>query len=240
MKIYLLFGVFFLQFCYSLSSQDNSGRTYLEIRQDAMDKFGPMMDLINGEMYNFPYRAAKGNPFLNTDSSYNAVIRIGETEYENQRLRFDIYNQQVVLDFNDRFGSAGSIVLHNEWLDRFIINDMLFKKYSEEFGSDHFLQVIYEGSASCLYSWKKSYKPDLRDGEMGYKFSDPIRKSFILVNHCCYSYEGRSSFLRCFSPNIRPVIKSYLKENRIRLRRSPDREIRSLMVFIEKSVKGIE
>jgi hypothetical protein len=240
MKIYLLFGLIFLQFCISLFSQDISGHTYLEIRQDAMDKFGPMMDLINGEMYNFPYRAAKGDPFLNSNSSYHAVIRIGETEYENQRLRFDIYNQQVILDFNDRFGSTGSIVLHNEWLDQFVLNGMLFKKYSEAFGSDHFLQVIYDGFAACLYLWEKTYKPDLRDGERGYKFSAPIRKSFILVNDNCYSYEGRRSFLRCFSPVERPMIKSYIKENRIRMRRAPDQEIRLLMEFIENSIKGIE
>jgi hypothetical protein len=118
------------------------------------------MELISGEKYHYPYRAAHGNPFLTPDGTDDASVQLNGVVYENQDVKYDIYNQHIVLDFNDMTGASRSIILRPEIVDLFILDDRLFKKYPQEGNVERFGQVIYEGEISCFYFWKKRYSVD--------------------------------------------------------------------------------
>ena len=217
-----------------LLSQDTANLNYLEIREDAEERYGPSADLFNGEKYYYPYRSAGGDPFFEVHNDHNASALIKGKLYENQTIRFDIYNQLMVLDFMDRSGAPGSIVLRNEWLDYIILGGYLFKKFPDQNGFKRFGQVIYEGNYSCVYFWEKSYSPDLHDGEKYYQFSEPIRQSLLVVDDRFYPYAGKRSFLTCFPGQNQLQIKTYLKEKRIRIRKATDLEMQSLMEYLNQ------
>ena len=164
-----------------LLAQEISDLSFLEIKEDADERYGPSTDLLNGEKYHYPYRSARGNPFFEVQGEPDASIQINGILYENQKIKYDIYNQLIVLDFLDRSGAPGSIVLRNKWLDYFIIDGYRFKKFPDEKGSERFGQVIFEGNFSCVYFWEKKYSPDLQNGDKHYRFSDPIRQPYIVV-----------------------------------------------------------
>ena len=139
-----------------------------------------------------------------------------------------------MLDFNNRAGASGSIVLRNELLDHFVLGGTLFKKFPNEYGSEQFGQVIFEGKTNCFYFWKKKYLLDFKVGENHYSFSNPIRQPFIMVNGYSYPYTGKRSFLKCFSRQAQLRIRTYFKENRIRIRKASDLEMHSLMEYINQ------
>ncbi len=225
--------ILLFQFC-DLHSQETSDVSYLEIRDDAEEKYGPSTNLLNGVKYHYPYRSARGNPFFEVQGEQDASIQINGRLYEKQKIKYDIYNQFIVLDFLNSSGAPGSIVLSNEWLDYLVIGGCQFKKFSDENGSERFGQVIFEGNFGCVYFWEKEYSPNLHDGERHYQFSDPIRHPCIVIQEQFYPYSGKRSFLKCFPEQNQLQIKSYLKEKRIRIRKSTDLEMQSLMGYINQ------
>ena len=220
-------------FC-PLPSQDKANMSFLEISEDADNRYGPSVDLLNGEKYHYPYRSSRGNPFFKVQGEQDASIQINGRLYENQKIKYDIYNQLMVLDFMDRSGASGSIVMRNEWLDYLIIDGYQFRKFPDENGLERFGQVIHEGNFSCVYFWEKEYSPDLHQGDKSYRFSDPLRQSNIVIQDLFYPYSGKRSFLKCFPKPIQLQIKSYLKEYRIKIRKVTNPEMKSLMVFINQ------
>ncbi len=222
---------------YPLHAQKMTDLSTLEIREDAESKYGPSAELLNGEKYQYSYKTTRGTPFLWAHVDFESSVQIKGRVYENQKIRFDIYNQLMVLDFTDRFGGPGSMVLNKEWVDHLILNGSLFKKYSNEEGLEKFGQVIYEGRASCIYYWEKKYLPDLHEGEKQYYFSDPIRQSFIVVNNQTCAYKGNRSFIKCFVKQDHQRFKTYLKDNRIKVNKASDREMQILMDHMNQSLR---
>jgi len=229
-------GLFFLMLLLvsPVLAQDVPDFSFLEISEDANARYGPSADLLNGEKYYYPYLSAAGNPFFEVKGDQDASLQIDGKLYENQKIRYDIYNQLMVLDYKDRSGAPGSIVLRNEWLDYLIIDGYQFKKYPDENGLEQFGQVIHEGQFSCVYFWKKEYSPDFQQGEKTYRFSDPHLHSNIVVQEHFYPYSGKSKFLKCFPKQYQGKIKTYLKERRIRIRKVKNPEMKLLMVFINQ------
>jgi len=235
-------GIFIFSLLYLFSpvaSQEISVLSGEEISNYTEKQYGPYTSLINGEKYYYPYRLAVGDPFFPVHDHNRASVRINGKVYDNQEIKYDIYNNLVVLEFNDMNGASKSIILRSEWLDYFILGNSLFKKFRDEHGSERFGQVIYEGDITCYYFWMKSYRPDTRFGESQYNFSDPLRHSFILINGESRPYTGRHSFFKCIPVKNRPQIKTYVKKNRVRIRRASDADMRLLLEYINQ-IQGDE
>jgi len=217
-----------------LLSQEASEQSILEISDHAEEKYGPDVVLISGEKYHYPYRAAHGDPFINHTGTNDASVQVNGVVYDNQDVKYDIYNQLIVLEFNDMTGASRSIILRNEILDQFILDDRLFKKFPHEGGAERFGQVIYEGEISCFYFWKKRYSVDSKVGQNQYSFSDPIRRSYLMTDEQAILYKGKKSFLNCFPEQERVQIKAFMKENRIRIRKAGDTDMRLLLENINQ------
>jgi hypothetical protein len=215
-------------------SQEASVQSFLEISDHAEEKYGPDMVLISGEKYHYPYRAALGNPFLTPSGNDDASVQLNGVVYENQRVKYDIHNQLIVLEFNDMTGALRSIILRAEILDQFILDDRLFKKYPQDGSVERFGQVIYEGEISCFYFWKKRYSVDSKVGQNQYSFSDPIRQSYLIRDGQVILYKGKRSFQNCFPAKERVQIKAFMKKNRIRIRKESDSGMRLLLETINQ------
>lgn len=224
----------FLTLFVPLRAQDTIYTNYLIVKNEAEERYGPLGDLINGEKYNYTYRAAGGDPFFESDVTEKAAIQINGRMYEDQKVKYDIYNQLMVLEFISSSGAPESVVLRNEWLDFVMIGDRCFRQFPKDDGSPRFGQVIWEGEASCIYFWKKIYLLNLDAGGKNYDFSDPIRSSYVVKEGIFTLYKSKRSFLKCFAKQVKPAIKQYLKDHRIRIKKADDMEIASLMKFINQ------
>lgn len=209
----------------TVQAQDAGPPSLKKIRQQAEKLYGPDPDLFNGRKYNDTYRTTEGHPFFEVNSDLPSTLKIRGKVYRDQQLRFDIYNQLLVLDYTDFSGATGSIILRDERVDYFTLGKLLFKKFPDSDGELRFGQVIHEDVYSCIYFWDKMYMTELRDGKRYFSFSDQQRNAVIVRNGIALPYKNQKSFLKCFPREDRPVIKSFLKEEGIRVQRAGDPEM---------------
>jgi hypothetical protein len=229
----------------------------IELMIEAEQKYGLDPELINGEKYNYHYSTASGDPFFelgrdristmeNNRMVYSGVaqdllasIVIKGKQYSKQRIRYDIYQQLVILDYIDQHGARASLVLRNSWVDQFEIEGQTFKKFKDPRGKVRFGQVVFEGPVSCVYFWKKDYTPELQNGQKTYSFSEPIREAVLIRDGQSCNFQNRRSFLNCFPREERTGVKAYLKEEHIKLRKADPDEMKRLMKRInEKRLEG--
>ncbi len=220
------------QACLQRISAQEAADVYREILETAEKRYGPSGELLNGEKYHYPYHSIQGDPFLGVEGP-DASIQIGGTLYQGQRVRYDIFNHEVVLDYTDPSGAPGSIVLNSEWVDHFIIGGRLFRKYPDPEDEVRFAQVIYEGRISCICFWEKRISQNMYDSRQQ-SFSEPKRTRVLLNGGEVCSFNGRRSFLLCFDRDRRQGIKDLLKKQRVRIRKVSDRQLGKLMEEIDQ------
>lgn len=218
----------------TLLAQQEETLSWEEARQQAEESYGPDPDLLNGKKYNDVYRTAEGTPFFEVHGDMLSTIRIKGKIYQDQNLRFDIYNQLLILDFTDLSGARGSIVLRDDWVEFFTLGELLFRKYPDKDGTVRFGQEIHEGEYTCVYFWEKDYLPELKDGEKYFRFSEPDRDAVIIREGVATAFKSKGSFLKCFPKEERGPIKAFLREEGIRVQKASDPEMDYLMLSINE------
>jgi len=220
----------------SLLAQEGESNSWALIKQLAEDQYGPDQDLLNGKKYYYTYRSAEGTPFFEVHGDMLSDIRIKGKEYQEQKLRFDIYNQLLILDFTDLSGASGSIILRDDWVEFFTLGQLLFRKYPDKQGKLRFGQVVFEGEYSCIYFWEKEYIPELEDGKRYFSFSKEDRDAVIIHGGKTNTFKNKGSFLKCFPKEDRGKIKSFLRKENLKVHKVSDLKMEQLMQTINKEL----
>lgn len=234
--------------CYcSVWAQEEKDPFAIELMKEAEQKYGLDPELVNGEKYHYHFSTASGDPFFELGGRrisaeevngkvYSGVaqdplasIVIKGKQYSEQHIRYDIYQQLVILDYVDQHGAPASVVLRNNWVDQFEIEGQTFKKFVDQHGKVRFGQVVFEGPFSCVFFWKKDYTPELQNGKKTYSFSEPIREAVLIRDGLSCHFRNRRSFLNCFPREERARAKAYLKEEDIKFRKAGPEEMERLM-----------
>jgi hypothetical protein len=202
-------------------------------------KYGSDVDLVNGEKYFYPYTQAEGDPFLYRGTQ-QALIRIREREFADQRLKYDVYNQQLVLEYKDLYGGYNSLVLRAEWVEGFSFGSRHFKKMVGPDGEPAYLQVIYEGAISCYYFWTKQYQMNLNSGIQNYYFTDPVLTPYLVVDGAFIPYRNNTTFLKAFGKEHRKDIKQVLRQSKARVRRTDDAAMKQIMEYCNALVNDAD
>jgi len=204
----------------------------LDYLAEVSGKYGSDADLVNGEKYFYPYSRAEGTPFL-YPSQQPARLGIKGKEFTDQKVKYDIYNQQLVLEYTDSYGSFNNLVLRIEWVDYVDFGGMLFKKLTGPEGTDAYLQVIYEGVISCYYRWSKLYQLSLNSGVQNYYFTEPTRESYVYMDGVFVAYRNNRSFLKAFEKTERKRIKQHLKEHKLKVKQASTIQMAGIIEFCE-------
>lgn len=204
---------------------------------DLQKIYGSDAALVNGEKYYYPYNSQAGDPFLNRREQ-KATIWIMDRVFEDQILRYDIYNQYLVLEYEDRFGGNNNLVLRKEWVRSFTLGDRFFRKMEGPEGEAGFFQEIFADSLSCYYYWKKDYLLKLTSGVQSYYFTEPIREAYLLINGHFYHFRNNSGFISTFDKNIRKPVKDYIRQNHVKMKKVSDREMHDLVKYCNTLLNG--
>lgn len=193
-------------------------------------KYGSDADLVNGEKYFYPYRQSMGDPFFFTDSR-SAVVTIHEKEFEGQQLRYDVFNQKLVLDYKDLYGATSNLVLRNEWVESFAFERHRFIKMQGPEGESGFFQLVTDGPIACVYKWSKSYQLNLTSGVQSYYFTEPVKESFLLIDGQFYPYRNNRTFLKAFDPEIQKPVKQFMRQSKVKVKKAADSQMRHLVEY---------
>jgi hypothetical protein len=185
--------------------------------------------IINGKQYVFNVFHVEGHQFLENDNFINGTLTIKGETYENLELRYDIYNQELTLRFTNQFESQKIIVVSDAWLTSFTMGDKKFELTADESGVKRIYQTLGKGNTRVIYTWKKDLRLNTSNGL--YSFTRPFRNSYILIDDFKHQYHTNRGFAKAFGKDISPIVKKYLRQNRIKVAKADDIVIEELINY---------
>jgi hypothetical protein len=227
MRSFAFISLFLISF--SLLSQTTFPR--------AQQVFGPDPLLYNGEKYTyFLPSSAKGHQFLETpEFTAGKVIIRGET-FTQQLINYDVYNQQLLLKYEDPRGAVNIIELSKAWLESFTMRGKEF--LCLDYDDDAMLcQVLGEGGTRFLYHWRKEFKVEQATGQGVHSFSTAKKSTFLMSAGRIMPLRGNRSLLKLMGPEDRISLKNHLRHNKIRIRNASDSEMEALANYISQIVE---
>ena len=178
--------LFLLLACNAVNSQVDGSQQLLfnQIYSAAEKEYGIHQELINGLLVEDKNQDVRGHPYLlDYYSNTGSVIYRGK-QYSNLSLRYDIYDQQVLLIY--LFDTVEYILhLQKEFITEFTVENKRF--INEAFGANEdakFYQVIGEDfSVKLLYFWEKDLSNSYANNSDIKIFSSEQKETFILFNN---------------------------------------------------------
>ena len=89
--------------------------------------YGSDFNLLNGRQYYLLYSSVS-HPFLYSDEYRPESLRLKGVPYEGIPINYDIYKQQLILRYSNYSGEAKHIVINEEFIDGFTLNNKEFQR----------------------------------------------------------------------------------------------------------------
>lgn len=227
-----LFALFeSIYFCNPVYPQyTGSDTSVFEVFNSFNNIYGPDLNLVNGQKYFEHLTGIEGHPFLGENKFNSATIYIRGEKYSDTNIKYDIYNQHVILEYNSSQIGKQLIIVPDENLERFILNDHLFEyRDIPEIGRKLF-QIVNEGKYSCAYFWSKKYMiPPASPAKL---FTQEIVKFYIFYNDVYFIFRNNKSFIKIFPDYIQLDIRNYLKSLKLNVKTISTSDMKVLMDFI--------
>ncbi len=199
--------------------------------------FGPDPLLYNGEKYVFYVPSGTdGHQFLSTrDFLFGSIVIKGVT-FDSELINYDIYNQEILLEYTSASGGENIIALSKSWLESFDIGDKHFELISFD-GKEHAIyQVLQSGNIRLLIRWKKSLDLEMGYGSRNYTFSKASKDLFIDFNEQLVQVKNNKEFTWIFGPQLQADIRKYMKQNHLNIRKSTDTAISDLLRYCNEKL----
>jgi hypothetical protein len=210
----------------SLSDSNiNTWKEYFDL------SYGPDYNLINGIEYLYLYSNVTGHPFFGENRFYTGRLVIDDQEFQDVDIKYDIYNQNIILRYLLVSGGLNQIILNNEFIQEFNIDGRFFRKYFFPETGTRFFQVVASGKINCLYYWEKNLDQSSSSAWNPYSFALQKKQAYIVINNKIYPFKNRRSFVRLFPAQYQKEIKQFIRKNRIWLKRASDNGMRRLIEF---------
>ncbi len=193
--------------------------------------YGLDQNLINGVRYKPEYPGSEGHPFLEDRQIITGNIRINNLHYQRVRLGYNIYKQSIILEYLNFAGATEQIVLHNETIDEFDLDQKKFERLTFDMTGTAFFQVIEEKNLRCLYRWNKSLNRSTTSVSGFYFYSEPKRKFYLWKGGQLHNFNSKKSFVKLFEVKHQKQIKQFFKQWHIQLKFISDSQMQELLKY---------
>ncbi len=207
----------------------------------AMKAYGSDQVFINGINHENYYLNALGHPFLNEDRFYPGFIVIHSKQYNNIQLKFNIFDQNLVIRQDLNNGTPVEFEPPVKFVSEFEINKMHFRKLKDESGREKFFQVVYDGDIKFLNFWSKQRVVSFHNARVSsFRFDEEVKKSYLLLHNTFYRFSSAGSFQKIFPKELIPEIKSFCRKESIRPGKGSDESLKKLTAFCDDLLKRNE
>jgi hypothetical protein len=187
--------------------------------------------LFNGRQYIYQIPpGSKGNPFLSGPEFKKGWVTIGDRQYPQLDLNYDIVNQVLLLKYIDQAGYTIVIEVSESWLTRFGIGTSEFEIVRKN-DKPMIYQVFGSGNVDVRYLWHKELKLENVMTTAAYAFIGPRKTSWLVIQGTEYEFKKNRDFVKAFDPASQPFVSKYLKNNKIKVNSASDASILALVNF---------
>jgi hypothetical protein len=188
--------------------------------------------LYNGRLYTAFYGMnAENNQYLASGQFEPGSVTLRRVTFTDLLLNYDIYNQQLLLEYTGNPGLTSVIILSDAWLENFSIKDKKFRIFPVSDEVKRIYQEIGSGQNRILYFWKKYLQLDNRIKNPKRTFSKRIREMNLLTEGKIVKYRNNRSFVNLFSPEKEKGIREYINSHRINVKKAGDEIMEQLIIF---------
>jgi len=189
--------------------------------------------IYNGKQYSFfvPSNTG-GDQFFEGPDYVTGSVTIRGVKYNYVRLNYDIYNQQVILQFVNSLGAKNQIILSDAWLESFSLNEKYFELIQTQDSIRKIFQVIGDGQYRILYRWRKDLMMDGFVGARNHTFSPAGKEMSLFSGKGIKIFTNNRSFCALFDTVIKGKILEYIRHNRINVRKASDVTMDGLVNYL--------
>lgn len=188
--------------------------------------------LYNGKLYSyFLPSGTGGNQFLSSVEFIKGDVVIRGVRYTDISLNYDIYNQQLLLQYVNETGALSIVEVSMAWLESFRLGDLEFRCLNPGNGQ-RFYQVLGDGPLFILYHWNKDLKLGATYGNKNFIFTPAIKFKYVLTGENIRSFRGKRSLISITGQGHKQEIKNYIHVNRIKMKDASDETMTGLINYI--------
>jgi hypothetical protein len=188
--------------------------------------------LYNGKIYTyFMPSGTGGNQFLLSPDFLTGEVIIKGKTFEGISLNYDIYNQQLLLQYVNETGAFNIIEISKAWLDSFRIGIMEFRCLSPD-DKPGFYQVLGDGPYFIMVYWRKDLKLDATFGSQNFTFTAATKNQYVLIGDQLRPIRNNRNLVSLLDPEHKPEINKYLQLNRIKIKKASDKTMTDLINYI--------
>jgi len=203
---------------------------YSQERIDSVYGHNPF--LYNGQVYKYILPAnVKGNQFMEDKTYKNGFIILKDKKYDDLKLNYDIFNQEVLLKF-DLHQRTTLIKIDKTKLKEFSLENKTFILFKDESSKPIIYQYLGNGTSKILIKFNKTLYLSSGSGTSNFKFSKPFKSKFLLYDDVIHKFSNNRNFLSILKKEEQSLVKTYLKNNKIKLKKSSDEALNKLINYI--------
>jgi len=177
--------------------------------------------LYNGRIYYFyPPPGTSGTQYLLEEFDPHGTLTVRGITYSNLTLNYDIYNQQLIMKYQNSLGSPSLVAISDAWLDSFTLGDKYFEIISEASNGKRIYQVLGNGNEKVMYYQNREMLIDNAKSYKNYYFSDIRMKKYLFIEGNLTSFNTNRNFVKAFKPAVQDLIMKYIRKNRIDVKKA--------------------
>lgn len=207
----------FLTFTLTAFSQGN--------REEVESIYGLDPTLFNGEIYKYYLpQDTKGDQFLQGSLFRPGEITIKGVTYTDVAMNYDIYNQQVLVQYENREGK-NILKVPLALVRDFSIEKRHFEVIPLQDTNRLIVQVFGKGKYRILKKWVKTQKIVMTYTVPYYEFS-PARYQYYLEKRSSREkFRSNRNFISLLDPAVQDAARKYLRKHKIVIRKAGDTDL---------------
>ena len=221
--------------CYSQqNSFDKLGNLFSLVKNKVDSSLENDFVLMNARYFIDKYPRAYGKPYFDVSNYSPCKLILGNNTYKDIHLIYDIFEQKLHFGLNKSNEKGIVFELNNQVITGFYLDDKVFVNYYELpfLPQSGFYEEIFLGKHLNVYArWSKDYVETITLQNIG-EFTSQKRKLLFEINGKMVDISSKKKFLKIFAGE-RNKIKSFMKENKIRLFKSNNSDLIKLFSFTD-------
>jgi hypothetical protein len=200
--------------------------------------YGQDQELVNGLQYYNRHPRSLGHPYLLEGWVHQGSVSLRGKLYPGIWLKYDIYDQQVEVEYRTMNGADNQVILVSDRVDNFFIGSYFFERLKFEEEQVQFYQVIGDGRMVWYIHWEKKLIPVSGNSRFIEEYSSPKRSYLLKLDGSIHPFNSQKSFVQLFPKAIQKDLKKLIKSNNIQIRGASTEQLELFIMAATNLIYG--